>query len=522
MKNLSKGNLSSLFCALIFGSLLILSACATKKLAEGEELVEYKDVNYKVQRKNQLTKEEIREDCDMLKYILYTCYSGINESMELGLDLDGSIENIYNQTLKQKIPGTNLYSRDDFVSIIRNTMAKNMHIEDQHLGIDGNLKDSTNLYYSKIYFEKLDDGRFALKKCDEDKISLEPGKIYTGPDNNLYKNLVDGEILYRYGVLTKIRVKTANLSVDNEIFTVPVKTEDVIYQKSAWNGLKTTTDSMYISLSDCFNLNGLNDNNSFTEEIFEEDLKKISESAKNKQNIVFDLRSNTGGYFEFPIKMLVAAYYFNHSEEEKQNIEGLMMNSLTENCLRIISPFHMQNRKIIYKENWKKQFELLNDETKAFYKSYWQSMKFKPVRKFTTCLDYKTTLSEFPTPDFQGSVYILLNRRSASAAELGTAAAFLLQNQGINVKIIGENSCGAVKYVGLFNYKLPNSAVYMSIPSVIGLAPIFDEIFQFNGEGKGFYPDFWAPSESILETLIDCTGDAEIESVLAGLEKEML
>lgn len=546
----------------------IFSSCATNKLAEGEELVEYKDVNYTVNRKTQLTEAEVREDCDMFKYIMYTCYAGIDESISLGLDLDVAIESIYNQTMEKKLPGSNLYDRDDFVNIIRSTMAKEMHIEDQHLGIDGSLKDSTYLYYSNIYFEKKADGVYVVAKIDDDakknkfdvktrkrsygrskkkdvdaseenildeekiKINENPtsekkddvrrGQIYTGPEVNLFETLSDGKVLYRFGVLTKTRVKTVNLSIDNEIVIVPVKTEDSLHQKQAWNGLKTTENTMYMSLSDCFNMNGLTDSNTFTEELFEKDLKKISAAAKGKKNIIFDLRSNTGGYMEFPAKMLTAAYYNNSDEKQRKNIEALMLNSIAEDCIRLISPFTMQLRKNIYKNYWKNQFERLSDESKSFYKKYWRSMQTKPVRKYIPNADYQTNLTEFPAPDFQGTIYILINRNTVSAAELGTAMAFLLQNQGIDVKLVGENSRGGVKYVSLWSYNLPNSSTNLYIPSVIGLAPVFNEISQFNGEGKGFYPDYWATSENILETLISCTEDQELETVLEGLGKEML
>ena len=75
---------------------LLFVSCASTKV-EGEEFVEYKNVNYTVKNKILLTQQELREDCDMLKYILYTCYAGIDEAIELGFDLDGTIEEIYNK-----------------------------------------------------------------------------------------------------------------------------------------------------------------------------------------------------------------------------------------------------------------------------------------------------------------------------------------------------------------------------------------------------------------------------------------
>lgn len=501
----------------------LFASCATKQLAEGEELVEYKDLNYKSENKKKLTKEEVREDCDMLKYIFYTCYCGIDEAIELGFDLDAAIEDIYNETMKKKIIATDYYSAEDFVNIIRQKMAKELKVEDQHLGVGGSLKDSTCVYYSKVYFEKLEDGSFVVKKSDEEKVDIQTGRKYTGPDANLFEMLMDGEIIYRYGVLTKKRVKTVNLSVDNEIFSVPVKVEDPIYQKTAWYGLKTTNETLYMSLSDCMNLNGIDDDNIRAEEIFIKQLEKISEAAKGKKNIVYDLRSNTGGRWEFPARMLSAAYYFDHSEEDfRKNVEALMMNSVAIDCERLISPFELQIWQDIYKKHWTKQYDRLTDERKAQFEQYWRKMKYRPIRKFESAVDYKCEFNEFPEPDFKGTVYILINRRTVSAAELGIAISYLLKDQGIDVKLIGENSCGGVKYVECMNFSLPNSGIWLYLPARIGLSPIFGEIPGFMGEGKGFYPDYWATSDNILETLVDCTGDKELETVLATLGKEML
>ena len=149
-------------------------------------------------------------------------------------------------------------------------------------------------------------------------------------------------------------------------------------------------------------------------------------------------------------------------------------------------------------------------------------MEYKPVRKHISADTYKTDFTEFPKPDFQGNVYILINCRTASAAELGTGMAFYLKNQGINVQLVGENSMGAVKYVGMLNYTLPNSGIWMNMGSNYGLADIFAEIPQFMGEGKGFYPDYWTTNETILPTLVNITGDKALLEALAGLDKNML
>lgn len=506
---------------LLAAALSIISfSCATTKLQPGEELVEFKWKSNSAFKK-QITQKELREDCDMLNYILYTCYAGIDEAIESGLDLNAKTDEIYENMLKKKIVGSDLYDSKDFSMLVRETISKGMKLSDQHIGIDGSLKDSVTLYYSSVYLEKKSDSSYIVKKSETEKV--QPGQVFTGIQSNLFECISDGTILYRYGVLTNKKISSANISIAGETFQIPVKADKPIYQKSAWNGLKETNDTLYMSLSDCFNLNGLTDNNTRTEEILEKDLLKIAKAAKNKKNIIYDLRSNTGGYKEFPAKMLAAAYYNQHDDVDfRKQIEALMLNNINENTLNLVSPFTMQNRQNIYKNFWKNQFARLSKENQKMYKDYWSSMQTRPIRKFIDAKDYQCELDDFPEPDFKGTVYVLLNSRTISAAELGTAMAFMLQDKGIDVKLVGENSCGGVKYVSLWDYYLPNSGIYLYIPAQVGLAPIFDQIPQFKGEGKGFYPDYWASSENLLDTLIYCTGDNELKTTLKGLDKEML
>ena len=71
-----------------------------------------------------LTQQELREDCDMLKYILYTCYAGIDEAISLGFDLDATIEEIYNKAWDSRQIHSGLVERGVLSNVITTTMAK--------------------------------------------------------------------------------------------------------------------------------------------------------------------------------------------------------------------------------------------------------------------------------------------------------------------------------------------------------------------------------------------------------------
>lgn len=518
---------------ILISAVLIFSCASTKPLAEGEELVKYVKVPDKYENKKFLTPEELRQECDMLKYLLYNCYAGIEESMECGLDLDAAIEKIYKESMDKKDIVKNLISSEDFASVTRQNLANNMYIEDQHIAINGNhLKDSTCVFYSNVYFEKNDNGEFRVKKVEEEKekgglkekVNVNAGSLYTGNESNLFEMLTDEGVLYRFGVITKQRIKSAVMNVDGEKISVPVKTEKTIHQKNGWTGLKQTSDTMYVSLSDCFNFSGLSNQYGNAAEAFKKDLEKIAEAAKGKKNIVFDLRSNTGGYPEFPTKILTAAMYNQHRDEEfSKEIMSYLINTVEDGVNLLVSPYIMQKRKDAFgKDNALTIFDEFSDERKAFYKDYWKSMKRRPVRKFVNASDYKCNLKELPETDFTGNLYILINSQTASAAEMGTCAAFLFENKGINVKLIGENTCGAIEYISLWTHWLPVSGMSLYLPSAAGRSHTLNGIKQFKGEGKGFYPDYWATSDTILNTLYLLTGDEELKETLKGLDKEML
>lgn len=510
------------------------SCVTTAPLEEGEELVEYKDLDYTVQNKSDLTEEELRQDCDMLKYILYTVYAGIDEAIENGFDLDTTIEQIYSEAAAKKSLGK--ISSGDFSTAIYSVMSKNLNNTDQHLSIGGHsIKAQYAIYYTNIWMEKRGD-KFFVKEIKEEEVEnkknkvkaqenadVKPGMEFTGPVSNLYEFISPNGLEYRYGVYTNKNVRTVQISLENKNYQVPTSNEKPVNQKYVWTGIKNTTDTLYMSLGDCTQINGKTNDSNLRSLAWDKYLAKINDGAKDKKNIIFDLRSNPGGYYEYPAKMLTAAFYYKHQDkEELDNIRALFSNTITQGCTRLASPFSMQGLKKIYEEQWSDQFELLPEEIQEFYKSYWKHMKRRPLRKQIPLNEYKCNLTEFPEPDFKGDVYILINRKTASASEFGTGMAYLLKDKGINVHLVGENSMGAFKYAGMNYILLPNSSIGVYCGNFFGESPYIKENQNWKGEGYGFKPDYYATNDRILSTLILLTKDLELADTLRGLDKEQL
>ena len=502
-------------------SLMLLSfaSCATTKV-EGEELVKYKSINYTIKNKNNLTQEELREDCDMLKYILYNSYAGIDEAISLGFDLDGTIEEIYNKAWDSRQLHSGLVEKGVLANVITTTMAKSLTNTDQHIGLAGNVKDSVHLYYSNIYFSKKDD-KYFVNKSDVDSIKI--GDEYTGTENNLYKIMSDIGETYRFAVMTKQTIKTGVISINNEKISIPVKVDKPIPTQDSWTGVQSTDKTLYMSLGDCSQGFGLTNNSDTYSYAWDKFITKISEQAAGKTNIIFDLRSNPGGFRQYPAKILAAAYYHNHTDKEfAADIVAKLINDSAIDCTQLVSPFTMQSYKNLYKKIYKNDFERFTPELQAYFKKYWHTMQFKPIRTHISLIQYACNLNNFPEPDFKGNVYILLNQGSASAAEFGTEMAYLLKDKGIKVTLIGENTWGAIKYGGMFTYYLPNSGLYTRTGVFFGEAPTLQSIPNWKGEGLGFFPDYWATNDTILNTLVELTGDDKLKETLKDLGKKQL
>jgi len=524
------------FIALVCG----VTGCATTKLGEDEELVKYIDYKYEVKNKKTLTEQDIREDCDMLKYLVYNQYAGIEEAIDNGFDLDATVEKIYEEAEKERMKNPlKTLDAGDFQSIVRRTFSKDLNNLDQHISIGGYLRDSISLYYSDVYFEKSGDKYFVKKvqmdsnkKLDKAAAAtfeqlkvIEPGMEYKGSEANLYEMLTDDGILYRYGIMTSKKVKTIILPLNDDKYTIPASTEKTIPTKSDWTGLKSTDSTVYVSIGDCSQATGISNSLSFGDNYWNKYLAAVAEAAKGKHQIIFDLRSNPGGYMQFPARVLSALFYNQHMEEDFQNdVRALFFNKVSEDCVMLISPIGMQADKEMYSKDGhcSDEFSRLKPEIQEFYKDYWKHMKSRPVRKFIPQGRYATSLDEFPEPDFTGDIYILINEGSASAAEFGTQMAFLLEDQGINVHLVGKNTWGGMKYGGMTGWLLPNSGIYLSMGLYLGEAPTASQNPSWHGEGYGWFPDYWATNDTILNILEMLIEDPKLRETLAGLEKGQL
>lgn len=97
------------------------------------------------------------------------------------------------------------------------------------------------------------------------------------------------------------------------------------------------------------------------------------------------------------------------------------------------------------------------------------------VKRYT--YDYPSSRAQ---PDYEGKIYVVMNKATASSAEMGISPSYHLKN----AVRIGSASFGCGTFGNCILFQLPNSKIVFRF----GHRLFFHEGFE---EGKGFLPDFW-------------------------------
>src|SRR5574344_1845096 len=185
--------------------------------------------------------------------------------------------------------------------------------------------------------------------------------------------------------------------------------------------------------------------------------------------------------------------------------------------------------KKLYKKNYgyKGSFQLLSKETEEAKNSLLpESKKNKNLENYQKHIigsptDRLNYLPQYGNEKLRGNLYILIDRGTVSAAEFGIAFAYLVNKN--KVILVGEKTLGAATSDVCLKYTLPNSKIEISLGDYSYYnATFFSQNKRWNGDTKGFYPDYWCTQDTILPTLIELTKDEELAAELVGLEKGMV
>ncbi|MCR5766242.1 MAG: hypothetical protein K6G09_09750 [Treponema sp.] len=533
---------SSLILAVFLAALIghIISPVPSKKLVT------------KSKAKKILTEKELDEDLDYLKYYMTTIYCGYPEMVEKGYDIDKIIADIKKDCDKDKHGKT--YDSGTLISAAKKHIINNHAIEDQHFAISGSSKFPYYLYYSDIYVEAVESGektkyivlRNEREKMPEKKIkalgkyvpaNIKPGQEYTGPDTMLFDWFDGNKKIYRIGTLSRQNLNNLSLLFDGKKVTVPVITNDRLDTAGKLQGMRETKDTLYISLVN-FVFNG-------GSVMGEQEFKTLCENAKNKsvgkKQVIIDLRSNGGGEL-WRAAMLYTYLFYNKTENISYDLITFISNMIDDGEHTVMSPEFAKNhfywniknsKEKIKKMKFRKQAKEQETDFMRYEKAqikirdrqlFWPCLA-EMIYPYQTTIKYKSTkpkISELPPADFSGDIYFLTDKYSASCSEYSLAFLNkLAENAHVKIHHLGENTQGAVFYIDPCTKVLPNSGLWLYIPTARSHSQAFNHP-SFHGEGYGWFPEYWVTHYNLLNTLNNLIDDPELTEALQGIEKWQL
>lgn len=431
---------------------------------------------------NYLTKADVEKDCKELDKYLRNAYILYDDNIELHPELENLGKNVIVNLYKNNRSSNNSkITVDDFQKTITSELKKSISIPDSHLHVftsgDNSLTRTDmlfphkNVYFTEVLFTEVD-GQFCI--IDSPIPEIKNGDIYTGRIDNVFPVIKDGKSCLQYGVVTPNKIKMCTISVNNQNYQIKVIQKKNDYNENKNENVKIRGNNIFISNVDFY----------FPEKIISS--FPIPEDDIYKYNVILDLRNNSGGYTDACIDY-INQLLFGNTEYEKLKIWN-------KQCMN-------ENKALLSPVTWKASYNLAKDlrlpeqrlrklkGMELFFKIF----NIKRITTDTISEKDKNVKLEFSKSYYPKKIIILMNRETASAAELLIADFYALANN--RVITIGENSAGCVNFMGTYSYYLPKSKIGIRLSSIDERSIKQLDNPKFKGEQTGFYPDYWFPSD---------------------------
>ena len=502
---------------------------------------------------NELTLEQQKKDLDYLRYYLTQHYINYDTMVENGFDIDDVFDQI-EKALKKDRRNNNTIESSTFRATISNIIIKNLNVVDKHFAVCGVYLKDNIFYFSDIYI-KAEESKtgikyFVVKNQEEEfpenikkyihkleAAEIKPGQEYTGSPDNLYEWFDGNEKIYRFGTMAKGDINYAYIQIDGKPVKAPVRSTYNLTNVKA-QGFKETDKSLYLSLSNFMFEQGagatLQERN---KNEFDKLIKNAKEKSKGKENIIIDLRSNPGG--ELLRSAMILGNLFYDEKDISSDLLQYLTNLIDDDYVLYSPSIGSLNRSFFFnqiiskfknrknnKKNEKHESEIYSEEVyKMFHRQRTRNAFLQllfPNRKIVKFPYKKSQVTQLPENTFHGTIYLLTDHHSGSCSEYTVALAHnLAKNTDVKICQIGQNTNGAVFYFNPHAIVLPYSGGWLTLPTAVNRTKNFD-YENFKGEGLGWYPDYWCSNQNIANTLVNLTGDNQLQESLKGLEKGQL
>lgn len=450
------------------------------------------------------TKSEVKEDCKYLKKVITEAYVNYDELVERGFDVDYLIKNIgeeYSDTFGYENP-LDIAGFGEIIAYNITDYFLALDFYDNHLSFkfdkyNNSFYRQKYCYYSNIYFEKKDNNYY-VKKSDDDTIKT--GSCYTGDLDLLRPVICSNEVLYRYIVLDYYN---ANITIDLDNKEIPCKAKiSDVYNVDNHDAIEyfETANTVYIGLKDCYLNINKQDMEKYheTRNKFDKIVFMIQKSDVNK-NVVLDLRGNRGGYAESIYYLLCPIFYRQKLDYRSDFLDIVKIATEGQYSIRSTEI----NKAIL-------NYQIKNNIA--------EENRIEPKEEPRTIIGEKNNTSDvFPQLGrelLQGNLFILMDSKTASAAEYGIATSYLINKE--KVILVGNKTFGAMSSGSYYSYTLPNSRIEVNLATVNHEnETLFRLNTRWHGDTEGFFPDYFADNDTINETLEYLLKDPELVKKLS-------
>lgn len=420
--------------------------------------------------KDFISKEEVLQDLQYVIYFLKYGYSGYEFYSNKN---HFSWDNYFDYLIKSVNEKEQMSTKE--FAVLLSSLTKD-YIEDAHFRVDmvlnnGDKKTYRNIIHWGAY--QLLEGGIAFSNCimpSASEILKKQILLHNGKVEKI-------DIILSKNKLSVIECKTTDGKL-RKIKTKPI-IENGLNKNEIFEEKEISKETYYIAIHS-FDPSHPNEMHAFIDS---------SNNAIKYQNIIFDIRNNTGGddsiFTQWLINVTSGSYYYPSMIEVKslastildynkeyQRLAEMKENTTDKNEIEKQKRRLMELDKIIKKYIDKKQY-------------------FISENKYSN--DQSRIKVNLGKNKYEGNIFILVNEWSYSASEL---IAYIAK-QFSNIKTVGTNTAGMNSFGNVSPVILPNSRLIYNLPT---------KVFYYNetktlAEGKGIYPKIWVNGDALNETL---------------------